>query len=133
MEVDFLNPHDSRNYTTFKASPYYIEKANSGMNISGREDNVHSGIGDDDKTRKLIIGNYSNKKQCTPFNLKEKKIFKITGVASVILLILSIFIFSLSTTFSIVAALMPLLIFGVLIPYLTIREIIFYARNYFSR
>jgi hypothetical protein len=111
MNIDFNNPRDPRNYDTFSESPHYIHK---GGGIS--------------KTDALY-----SKEQCAPFTSREKKIFKITGVAFVILLILSIFIFSLSTTFSIVAALMPLLIFGVLIPYLTIREIIFYVRNYFSR
>lgn len=98
------NPHDPQNYNSFKDSPYYSKRGLAPES----SDIVKSGKGN-----------------ISPFPLVEKIIFKTVFVIFLILCFFGSAISSASLVFSIASELFPLFLFGIFMPYMFIRELIF--------
>lgn len=95
------NPHDIHNYIYFKESPYYSRR---GMVFESHE---------------------IAKGKCSPFTVIEKTIFK--GI--LIFFVISCFVIlatsSIDNVLTLISALLPLFLFGICLPYLVMREVVF--------
>lgn len=104
--IDLLDASDPRNYYSYRNSPFYI--------------------GDKDSLNNNLLKSDSN---LTPFTSREKKSFKIIFLALILLLGLSLMVFPASRVGGIFGGLFPLVLFGVFMPYVFLREAVFYIKE----
>ena len=104
--IDLLDASDSRNYYFYSNSPFYI--------------------GDNDKPSNNL-SNIENK--LTPFTLMEKKYFKVILLALILILGMSLIVFPASKVGDISGELFSMILFGIFMPYIFLREIVFYIKN----
>lgn len=108
-EIGINNPNDSNNRFFIKESPYYMGvRGTNGLNC----ENLNKCTG---------LRNINT----FPISLIEKKIFKSLLIILIVTCFVTSVTSSVSVVFNIILDLIPVFLFGICLPYMVIREIVF--------